>query len=86
MAICEVVGGPRDGEQFTVPGHLPPDRIRVLDTRGGPLVMWHPAAVGAYPDIPVVVCELDDVVHPSTTASSPWRYRWPKSDSTVAPQ
>lgn len=86
MAICELVGGPRDGEQFIVPGSLPPDEIRVLDTSSGPLVMWHPAATGAYPDVPVVVCELDDTVHPGTHSGSPWRYLWPKRGATVAPQ
>jgi hypothetical protein len=86
VAICEVVGGPRDGEKFTVPGSLPPDQIKILDTSGGPLVMWHPAAVGAYPDVAVIVCELDDAIYPRTTAVSPWRYLWPKRGATVAPQ
>ena len=69
MAICEFLGGPRDGERFTVPGTPPPAQITVLDIDSGQLRMWHPSE-GA---VPVVVCTL---THDSLGA--PWKYRWPR--------
>lgn len=80
MSVAEIVGGPRDGEQFVVPGPLPPERIKVLNTAAGPLRMWHPAAHGAYPDTAVVVCELEDVAS-NARPSGAWRYLWPKGVS-----
>ena len=68
--LCEFIGGPRDGEQFTVPGPTPPDRIKVLDVPGD-LTMWHVAAG----DVPVAVCTLDD----DNPLKGPCRYRWPRA-------
>jgi hypothetical protein len=67
VAICEFLGGPRDGERFTVPGTPPPAQITVMVKPAG-LRMWHPAEG----DVPVVVCTLS---HDSLGA--PWKYRWP---------
>ena len=85
MAICELVGGPRDGETFTVVGALPPERIKILYTRGGPLIMWHPAAAGAYPGIPVVTCELEDTATANSRPNTPWRYVWPRHNGSPPP-
>ena len=80
----EFVGGPRDGEQFVVPGPLPPERITVLDTRGGPVQMWHPSRGD---DVARVVCHLEDYPPAATRPGGPWRYLWPRlrADNTVAP-
>lgn len=62
MAYCELVGGPRDGEVFTVPGALPPERIRVVMSDVGPVTTWHPSrgVIGVL----VVECVLEDVLTP----------------------
>lgn len=81
MAVCEIVGGPRDGERFTIPGSLPPERIRVMDTVGGPVVMWHVAARGhhKYSGAAVIEVTLDDTDPGPMRADSPWRYLWPRN-------
>lgn len=76
--MAEIVGGPRDGEQFVVPGPLPPEKIKVLNTDGGPLRMWHPAH-GT--QCAIVVCELEDTVTANARPSGAWRYLWPKGVS-----
>lgn len=80
MAICELVGGPRDGEKFTIPGAYPPEQIRVLDTRNGPLIMWHVAARSVYSDAKVVVCTLDDEPTTVNKFNEAWRYLWPRQE------
>jgi hypothetical protein len=74
VAICEFVGGPRDGERFSVPGALPPEQITVIAGPGN-LTMWHVAAG----EVPVVVCHLDEDAHATT---GPWKYRWPRVPGT----
>lgn len=70
MAVCEFLGGPRDGEKFSVPGSLPPETITVLAMPGA-LTMWHPA-IG---EVPIVVCHLTNEGGVGTA----WKYRWPVS-------
>jgi hypothetical protein len=85
MAYCEIVGGPRDGEVFAVPGALPPERIRILITPAGPVTTWHPSRgdIG----VGVVECILEDTVTPDTRHEGNWRYLWPRhGGDTVAPQ
>lgn len=74
MAVCEFLGGPRDGEQFIVPGTEPPAQITVLvhphqPIAGNQVLVWHPA-LG---DVPTVVVTLTH----HGRVGSPWRYRWP---------
>lgn len=76
MAQGEIVGGPRDGEQFTIPGDPPPAMIRVLEVPlSEPLTMWHVAARGhlRHHVARVIVCTLDVTV----TKAGTYRYRWP---------
>jgi len=82
VAVCEIVGGPRDGERFTVPGSLPPEKIKVLDTAAGPVVMWHVAARGhpQYAGVAVVEVVLSDDNPGLMRADAPWRYLWPHNN------
>jgi hypothetical protein len=84
VAVAEFVGGPRDGERFVIPGPLPPERITVLNTAGGPVKMWHPAHGADVVD--VVICELEDVASSNNRPDSAWRYLWPRRGAPVTPQ
>lgn len=88
MALCEIVGGPRDGEKFSVPGSLPPEEIRVLDNgMAGPLTMWHPAARSVYAGVQVVVCRLENVFPATPRPDAPWRYLWGRyGENTETPK
>ena len=75
---AEIVGGPRDGEMFRVPGPAgdPPATIRLYITANGVPVPFHPASHGHPQYADMVLIEL--VLAPGQLADgNAWRYLWP---------